>query len=114
MNTSRNWCTLVLILGISMLLISAVESAPMSRYQNTGYYGERVNEQPEDVLMELIARFGQTIMRARDDMENSKRTVDFGLARGFSGIQEAKHRMGLAAANFAGGPGRKRRSDIDA
>lgn len=37
--------------------------------QNTGYYGERVNEQPEDVLMELIARFGQTIMRARDDME---------------------------------------------
>uniref|UniRef100_A0A1B0DIH3 Uncharacterized protein n=1 Tax=Phlebotomus papatasi TaxID=29031 RepID=A0A1B0DIH3_PHLPP len=41
----------------------------------------------------------------------SKRTVDFGLARGFSGIQEAKHRMGLAAANYAGGPGRKRRSD---
>lgn len=45
---------------------------------------------------------------------SSKRTVDFGLARGFSGIQEAKHRMGLAAANFAGGPGRKRRSDVDA
>lgn len=42
--------------------------------------------------------------------QSSKRTVDFGLARGFSGIQEAKHRMGLAAAHFAGGPGRKRRS----
>lgn len=45
---------------------------------------------------------------------SSKRTVDFGLARGFSGMQEAKHRMGLAAANYAGGPGRKRRSANDA
>lgn len=45
---------------------------------------------------------------------SSKRAVDFGLSRGFSGIQEAKHRMGLAAANFAGGPGRKRRSETDA
>lgn len=29
-------------------------------------------------------------------------------------MQEAKHRMGLAAANYAGGPGRKRRSAIEA
>lgn len=45
---------------------------------------------------------------------SSKRTVDFGLARGFSGSQEAKHRLGMAAANFAGGPGRKRRSETTA
>ncbi|CAG9823767.1 unnamed protein product [Phaedon cochleariae] len=44
----------------------------------------------------------------------SKRGLDFGLGRGFSGSQAAKHLMGLAAANFAGGPGRRRRSDGDA
>ena len=39
----------------------------------------------------------------------SKRGVDFGLGRGYSGSQAAKHLMGLAAANYAIGPGRKRR-----
>lgn len=40
---------------------------------------------------------------------DSKRTVpDFGLSRGYSGAQEAKHRMAMQIANFAGGPGRKR------
>lgn len=42
---------------------------------------------------------------------SSKRGIDLGLGRGFSGSQAAKHLMGLAAANFAGGPGRRRRSD---
>ncbi|XP_055613946.1 diuretic hormone class 2, partial [Uranotaenia lowii] len=73
-------------------------------YDNFG-----MEEQPEDVLIDLITRYGQTIMRARDDLENSKRTVDFGLSRGYSGAQEAKHRMAMAVANFAGGPGRKRK-----
>lgn len=45
---------------------------------------------------------------------SSKRTVDFGLARGLSGAIEAKHRLGMAAANFAGGPGRRRRSETSA
>nr|APB88057.1 calcitonin-like diuretic hormone precursor variant C [Lygus hesperus] len=39
----------------------------------------------------------------------SKRGLDLGLSRGFSGSQAAKHLMGLAAANYAGGPGRRRR-----
>ncbi|XP_055685996.1 diuretic hormone class 2 isoform X3 [Lutzomyia longipalpis] len=109
MISTRKFCTIILmILGVSLMAVAMTESVPMPSH--SGYYNE-IEEQPEDVLMELIARFGQTIMRARDDLENSKRTVDFGLARGFSGIQEAKHRMGLAAANYAGGPGRKRRSE---
>lgn len=40
---------------------------------------------------------------------SSKRGLDLGLSRGFSGSQAAKHLMGLAAANYAGGPGRRRR-----
>lgn len=42
-------------------------------------------------------------------MFSPKRGVDFGLGRGYSGSQAAKHLMGLAAANYAVGPGRKRR-----
>ncbi|CAO1395361.1 unnamed protein product, partial [Diamesa tonsa] len=79
---------------------------------HNNYYPSMYNEiddQPDDLLIDLIARYGQTIMKARDDMENSKRTVDFGLSRGYSGAQEAKHRMAMNIANFAGGPGRKKR-----
>lgn len=42
-------------------------------------------------------------------LHSSKRTVDFGLSRGYSGAQEAKHRMAMQIANFAGGPGRRKR-----
>lgn len=42
-------------------------------------------------------------------IHSSKRTVDFGLSRGYSGAQEAKHRMAMQIANFAGGPGRRKR-----
>ncbi|KAM7351833.1 diuretic hormone class 2 isoform 2-T3 [Cochliomyia hominivorax] len=97
---------------LCLWLVSYTEAAPMPS-QSNGYYNE-LEEVPDDILMELMARFGQTIMRARNDLENSKRTVDFGLARGYSGTQEAKHRMGLAAANFPGGPGRRRRSETEA
>lgn len=44
---------------------------------------------------------------------SAKRTVDLGFSRGFSGSQAAKHLMGLVAANYAHGPGRKRRSVED-
>lgn len=44
-------------------------------------------------------------------VRSSKRGLDLGLSRGFSGSQAAKHLMGLAAANYAGGPGRRRRSE---
>ena len=38
----------------------------------------------------------------------NKRGIDLGLSRGFSGSQAAKHLMGMSAASFANGPGRKR------
>jgi len=40
---------------------------------------------------------------------SNKRGIDFGLGRGFSGSQAAKHFLGMAAASFSGGPGRKRK-----
>lgn len=37
---------------------------------SNGYYAENAEEAPEDaLLMELIARFGQQILRAREDLE---------------------------------------------
>ena len=41
---------------------------------------------------------------------SSKRGIDFGLGRGFSGSQAAKHFMGMAAARYSGGPGKRKRS----
>ncbi|XP_016944990.1 diuretic hormone class 2 isoform X2 [Drosophila suzukii] len=116
MMTNRCASFALAFLLFCFLAISSIEGAPMPSQSNGGGYGPGYNELeevPDDLLMELMTRFGRTIIRARNDLENSKRTVDFGLARGYSGTQEAKHRMGLAAANFAGGPGRRRRSETD-
>ncbi|OXA53293.1 diuretic hormone class 2 [Folsomia candida] len=67
-------------------------------------------EDPEAVL-EMLARLGQSILRAKHDGSNAKRGLDLGLGRGFSGSQAAKHIMGLAAANFASGPGKRKRME---
>ncbi len=40
---------------------------------------------------------------------STKRGIDFGLGRGYSGNQAAKHFMGLVASQYAGGPGKKRK-----
>jgi len=53
-------------------------------------------------------------MRSRHTKENSKRGIDFGLGRGFSGSQAAKHFMGIAAAQYSGGPGKRKRSGLPA
>ncbi|CAG9803601.1 unnamed protein product [Chironomus riparius] len=94
------------------LLLFIVTLNFISTYSAPSYYQPMYNDiddQPDEFLIDLIARYGQTIMNARNDLENSKRTVDFGLSRGYSGAQEAKHRMAMQIANFAGGPGRRKR-----
>ncbi|XP_037088321.1 diuretic hormone class 2-like [Pollicipes pollicipes] len=67
------------------------------------------NVQSDPYVSELVGR-----LRTLDDAEETnlahKRGLDFGLGRGFSATQAAKLKMGLAAAAFPGGPGRRRRS----
>ncbi|XP_059352383.1 diuretic hormone class 2-like isoform X1 [Daphnia carinata] len=65
-----------------------------------------------DSVMEVITRLERSLLR-NSDYEHQKRGVDFGLGRGYSGSQAAKHLMGLAAANYAIGPGRKRRDTTE-
>merc|ERR1711874_415348 len=43
---------------------------------------------------------------------SSKRGIDFGLGRGFSGSQAAKHFLGMAAARYSGGPGKKKKRSV--
>ncbi|KOX78808.1 Diuretic hormone class 2 [Melipona quadrifasciata] len=80
----------------------------VDRRGQQGYWSQFDEEDPE-ALMEII-RLGHTMIR-NPELENNKRGLDLGLNRGFSGSQAAKHLMGLAAANYAGGPGRRRRSE---
>eukprot|EP00093_Oithona_nana_P004461 04461.XXX_162384_164090_1 [CDS] Oithona nana genome sequencing. len=60
---------------------------------------------PNEMAPELT-----TVSSFEDSVVSSKRGIDFGLGRGFSGSQAAKHFMGMAAARYSGGPGKRKRS----
>ncbi|XP_071033937.1 diuretic hormone class 2-like [Parasteatoda tepidariorum] len=64
-------------------------------------------DNPRETL-QVLGNLAQRIIEA-EGITNEKRGLDLGLSRGFSGSQAAKHLMGLSAASFANGPGRKRR-----
>ncbi|XP_060826413.1 diuretic hormone class 2 [Bombus pascuorum] len=92
-----------MLLVVAALFVSSNLSTNAAPQQ--GYW-----EEDPEALMEIISRLGHTMIR-NPELENNKRGLDLGLNRGFSGSQAAKHLMGLAAANYAGGPGRRRRSE---
>ncbi|KAB0800882.1 hypothetical protein PPYR_05236 [Photinus pyralis] len=102
----------VILAASSILLSSTVEAAPSA--PSPGYYAPiSVEGQNPEYILQALVRLRQAL-NAEEDLENTKRGIDLGLGRGYSGSQAAKHLMGLAAANFAGGPGRRRRSVDDA
>ncbi|XP_031766650.1 diuretic hormone class 2 isoform X2 [Galleria mellonella] len=87
-------------------LLLVLPAAAYPRYSNN-YYRDEGTYEPEEI-MDMMNRLRNLIQMERK-MENEKRALDLGLSRGYSGALQAKHLMGLAAANFAGGPGRRRR-----
>ncbi|XP_078034349.1 diuretic hormone class 2 [Augochlora pura] len=95
-------------LMVGFIIVCFSPSSDAAPQQN--YWSQLNEENPEALIDTIIARLGHTIMR-NPELENNKRGLDLGLSRGFSGSQAAKHLMGLAAANYAGGPGRRRRSE---
>ncbi|CAL8079481.1 unnamed protein product [Orchesella dallaii] len=92
-------------------ILQAANAIPFypSVYTNARYKDLIEVDDPEAVL-EVLAKLGQSILRAQHEGTNSKRGLDLGLGRGFSGSQAAKHLMGLAAANLAAGPGKRKRT----
>ncbi|XP_013173330.1 PREDICTED: diuretic hormone class 2 isoform X2 [Papilio xuthus] len=100
----RPTCLLICcLLGALMLVVPA---ASYPRYLND-YYRPDISEDPEEI-MDMLNRLGSLIQLQRQ-MDSEKRALDLGLTRGYSGALQAKHLMGIAAANYAGGPGRRRR-----
>ncbi|CAG9134541.1 unnamed protein product [Plutella xylostella] len=103
---------LVLACALATLL-TIVPAAAYPRYQNN-YFRDR--QYDPDEIMDLLSRLN-TLMQLEHKMEtinddiltSDKRGLDLGLGRGYSGAIQAKHLMGLAAANYADGPGRRRR-----
>ncbi|XP_047531164.1 diuretic hormone class 2 isoform X1 [Vanessa atalanta] len=89
---------------------------PAAAYPSLGnYYRPGVQYEPEQI-MDMLNRLNE-LMEMERKMENfkediissEKRALDMGLNRGYSGAIHAKHLMGMAAANYASGPGRRRR-----
>ncbi|XP_049872842.1 diuretic hormone class 2 isoform X1 [Pectinophora gossypiella] len=94
-------------------LLLAVPASAYPRYPNN-YFRDEIQYEPEEI-MDMLNRLGNLLQIERkmenfkDDITSEKRALDLGLSRGYSGALQAKHLMGLAAANYAGGPGRRRR-----
>lgn len=90
---------------------------PQKKYFDEDY-GELISAPREvmkrggnDAINRIISRLRPTYSKRPRE---SKRGVDFGLARGFSGSQALKHALGLEAARYVGGPGRKKRTGSSA
>eukprot|EP00096_Caligus_rogercresseyi_P005151 TRINITY_DN20099_c0_g1_i1.p1 TRINITY_DN20099_c0_g1~~TRINITY_DN20099_c0_g1_i1.p1 ORF type:complete len:151 (+),score=29.74 TRINITY_DN20099_c0_g1_i1:44-496(+) len=110
-----------LILGIILVCIlglSEVSASSSLSYYDEGsqedplagrneYAANMVNRDPAFVY-NMLSKLRKSILKP---LVNNKRGLDFGLGRGFSGTQAAKHFMGMAAAKYAGGPGKRKRNN---
>ncbi|XP_054715122.1 diuretic hormone class 2-like [Uloborus diversus] len=94
----------IVILAFAVCFVSALDAQLQSRYRRSIVE----IDDPKETL-QVLGNLAQRIIEA-ETIQNEKRGLDLGLSRGFSGSQAAKHLMGLSAASFANGPGRKRRS----
>lgn len=111
---------LLVTLGVSYVLLIMASVATgahtfMDRSRNS-----LINLQDPDEVAEILQNLEDSLAQTSNyGFNNVKRNLnlDLGFSRGFSGSQAAKHLMGLAAAEHAGGPGRKRQAapanDID-
>ncbi|XP_050678896.1 diuretic hormone class 2 [Leptidea sinapis] len=102
---------------LAIFVLGAIMAAPVASYPrySSNYYLEEGPYEPEDI-MEMLNRLDRYMQLERKMADykdaavtSDKRALDLGLNRGYSGALHAKHMMGVAAANYAGGPGRRRR-----
>ncbi|XP_062531098.1 diuretic hormone 31 isoform X3 [Bombyx mori] len=93
----------------SCVLLAFLLVVPSFGYPSINDYYRDDGQYDPDEIIDMLGRLGNLIQMERK-MQNEKRAFDLGLGRGYSGALQAKHLMGLAAANFAGGPGRRRRN----
>ncbi|XP_022237095.1 diuretic hormone class 2-like isoform X3 [Limulus polyphemus] len=94
---------ITVFLLMSVLSVALSASLPQNRLKRT-----LVEIEHPDEVVRVLTGVVENLL-ASDSGKTEKRGLDLGLSRGFSESQAAKHLMGLAAAKFAGGPGRRRR-----
>jgi hypothetical protein len=105
-NFSGEKCVSIALI-ISIIYISLISAFPQSEKRIKRQLIEIEN--PEEVLS-VLESLSQSIANSDyDQYRSQKRGLDLGLSRGFSGSQAAKHLMGMSAASFANGPGRRRK-----
>ncbi|KAI8421540.1 hypothetical protein MSG28_009575 [Choristoneura fumiferana] len=92
----------------SCVLVALLLAVPAASYPSQNNYYRTEGQYDPEEIMDMLNRLGNLIQIERK-MENEKRAIDLGLSRGYSGALQAKHLLGLAAANYEGGPGRRRR-----
>jgi len=106
-NFSGEKCVSIVLI-ISLIYISLISAFPQNDKRRMKRHLIEI-ENPEQV-MNVLESLSQSIANSDyDPYKNQKRGLDLGLSRGFSGSQAAKHLMGMSAASFANGPGRRRK-----
>ncbi|KAF7493269.1 hypothetical protein SSS_08513 [Sarcoptes scabiei] len=120
MNSKRS-TNLILSFVVATILILYLGSIQSNAYplnlMMTRKYPVNVEIENPEELISTMDNLIQSILAGIDSSHSSgassnspnKRGIDLGLSRGFSGSQAAKHLMGMSAASFANGPGRRRR-----
>jgi len=106
-NFSGEKCVSIALI-ISIIYISLISAFPQSDKRIKRQLVEIEN--PEEVL-NVLESLSQSIANSDYDQYRTQKRLDVGLGldRGYSGSQVAKHLVGLNAANFAHGPGRRRK-----
>jgi len=89
-------------------------------HEARSYQGHVVLESPPRYVLNIISDLGSYLKQRYNteprngfsdsqEEDSDSRGIDFGLGRGYSGSQAARHMLGLQQVNFAGGPGKRRR-----
>merc|ERR1712200_48872 len=104
MDCFRRPCALLALALLGLVLLGGCEAAP----REFGYpvIIPVLNENNEaDYIVQHVQNL-RDLFRPEMIVEE-KRGIDFGLGRGYSGSQAARHMLGLQQASFAGGPGKR-------
>ncbi|XP_023320691.1 uncharacterized protein LOC111695558 [Eurytemora carolleeae] len=102
-NSNKNvFFVLAILAGVYM--IGTCEGAPEPRYRFV-----RPSAEENDYVYKYIPDIRKLLELNPTPRVflTEKRGIDFGLGRGYSGSQAARHMLGLQQASFAGGPGKR-------
>merc|ERR1711872_754782 len=86
-----------------ILLTLLVASGTLVTYAKTSDISSKLKEGLLQINLDMKDLLQPT------EVYNKRTNIDFGLGRGYSGSQAARHMLGLQQASFSGGPGRKKR-----